>query len=196
MLKNTVISIAAGMLGRLPPKHNEWSGSLTTENAVASLRDYNELPWIRENYIVRSGPPYNGSDWFLEPFELVLRKITSEQALELGRYIAGSDLFRANATHSHAVSMRVICDLFELCPDHQTQILLEVLDSNGLLTTMFDSNRYAHESADIYFKRLPASRENTEDTVRYLRYCRSFQAAKPELFSQADQYYPEYKCLF
>ena len=199
-VNDTVSWAVNSMRGRMPPEHNNWGATLTAENAIEELRKYNNLPWIQENYVKRTRPPYHGSDWFLETFEIVLTKITPDQVEELGRYVAGCEVFRESVSQcnrSAAIPQTILGDLFKLCPDHQTQNLLEILDTQCLLTFMAENEVFGgHVAAYVFYDRLSRSRESTEDTIRYLKYCRPFEIARPTLFHITDHSYPEYKCLF
>ena len=179
------------------PGWEEFSASLTPENAYTKLVEYNDRSDVKE-WLYHSFEDKKIS-WLINSFDFASRIVSKDHVLDMAEYLNQSEVFNSIARYAYSSgTMRRILDkLFENCEPAQRPRLLTILESKGHMQNMIKEGTIRHDAAAHFYLNEVIEGLSTTDAKIVLSHSPSFQLAKHDShFSITTmKKYPEYKEL-
>ncbi|MGH1404293.1 MAG: hypothetical protein ACRBDL_08615 [Alphaproteobacteria bacterium] len=174
---------------------HEFKTSLTPENVLAKLREYNLEP----NVIKASENPKNAGEGLLESFKIAKNSIQEDQIVEMARYMSTNNVF-SRAIHQFPITTldEVLSGMFTRCPPEDRAMLLEAFETTGHMKHIAQTEYLSGmHGTQIYIKSVATSLPD-EEAINLLKHTESFQIARhmnDNIDEYISLYHPEYEEL-
>lgn len=184
------------LMAELTSDEGSYDDSLTPENALEKLKEYNNNPRLVALSQTKLDNKQN-KEWLLNSFQFAVQKTNEKNILNMASYMNNNPIFKNVAPNFYSSStwLSVISTMFEKSNENDRPALLYELEKEKHMQGIAKSGTYAL-SATFYFNTVTGHLDET-DAKAILTRSDSFKIAKQNKSFAIDtmETYPQFKAL-